>query len=142
MINPFSSEPFLVSNIFIIPSAKLNDLELLLEDFENPPNLINITPAIDGPLVSSKRQFPHLIYLRICEQHDGFLIDSEDEERYDIGEILLPFVLEGTTIKFQKVEIDKEGMYYSSLSYTHNEPLKTVSDHPLEIPEIHLPTYN
>lgn len=124
------TETYLSSSIIIITTSNLMLLEKELESFNNVPEFIDETLVIDLDK-SNNRKNPELSFIHFEQVHDGSLYPIDNSESIDLGDLIFPYIAQGSTFKLQFAQLEGSGIHYTSFSYDATGLINQFSDNPL-----------
>lgn len=129
----------LVSSIIIMPTSRYEALGSELSHINNLPSFKDVTSRVDPMNKLGERKFPELSFVVIKGSHEGYVYDgNDDNKQVDLGDLIAPFILAGTTFKLQLMIFSSSGVEYYGHCYNENGLTSVQSDLAEELPEAFL----
>ena len=133
------TETYLSSSIIVMPTVNFENFDKNLSAYWNLPDLIDQTLAVDPIDENGLRKYPEYSFVSIEEIHDGCLYPHDDKnDSMELGDVLIPFIAEGTEFKLQYVQLEGAGVQFNSFVYNSQGMVSHVSDDPLPFNFKHL----
>lgn len=125
------TETYLSSSIIIMPTSNFEKLKEKLATYNNTPDLIDVSETVNvDPL--GIRIHPDLSFFQIEDVHDGSLYLKDDSgDSVDLVDEIYKHIQQGSEFKIQLVQLEGNGMQFSSYLYGSTGLISHVSDNPL-----------